>query len=54
MCAQKVVNVKIPPRDFEELSNLVKTGKYASISDAVRTAIRRLIKEEKEVIFNDI
>ena len=46
----KNVNVKIPISDYRDLEELVKAGEFLSVSDAVRTAIRNLIDEHKEVL----
>jgi len=46
----KNVNVKIPYSDYRDLEKLVKAGEFLSVSDAVRTAIRNLIDEHKDVI----
>ena len=42
----KVVSVHMPPTYIEGLEELVQQGKYESISEAVRTAVRRLLKRE--------
>ncbi|ADB58796.1 ribbon-helix-helix domain-containing protein [Archaeoglobus profundus] len=43
----KPINVKIALRDHSELQKFVNEGKYLSVSDAVREAIRLLIFLEK-------
>ncbi len=44
----KVLNVKISQEDHKRLEELVESGRFLSISDAVRTAIRRLLDLEIE------
>lgn len=41
------VNVNIPEPQALQISNLVKQGRYATISDFVREAIRHSLKEER-------
>jgi len=43
----KPINVKVALRDHNELQKFVNEGRYLSVSDAVREAIRLLIFLEK-------
>ena len=42
-----LITVHIPKQMFEELDELVKKGVFPSRSEAIRIAIRELIKKEK-------
>ncbi|HZD13000.1 MAG TPA: ribbon-helix-helix domain-containing protein [Candidatus Binatus sp.] len=42
----KLVNVKLPERLIDGLDELVKAGIYHSRSDAVREAVRNLLRRE--------
>jgi len=41
------LSFRLPKRHLEEIDSLVKAGLYKSRSEAVRDAIRQLIKIEK-------
>lgn len=42
----KLVNVKLPEKLIEGLDELVKSGIYHSRSDAIREAVRNLLRRE--------
>jgi Arc/MetJ-type ribon-helix-helix transcriptional regulator len=42
----KLVNVKLPERLIDGLDELVKSGIYHSRSDAIREAVRNLLRRE--------
>jgi Arc/MetJ-type ribon-helix-helix transcriptional regulator len=46
----KYVNVRISEGDLKALQRLTKEGYFMNVSDAVRTAIRKLIEEYKSVL----
>ncbi len=41
-----MISVKLPRRELELLDSLVRVGMYTSRSDAVRTAIKLLIRND--------
>jgi len=43
------VSVRITDPHFEMLESLVLAGEYASTSEAIRDAIRRLIDDKKDI-----
>lgn len=43
------VSVRLTDPHFEMLESLVLAGEYASTSEAIRDAIRRLIEDKKDV-----
>lgn len=40
---EKYLNVRVAEKDVAEMQRLVEEGHFMNVSDAVRTAIRRLI-----------
>jgi Arc/MetJ-type ribon-helix-helix transcriptional regulator len=44
----KLISFKAPSAFLEELDELVRSGVYSSRSEAIRTAIRDLLKRELE------
>lgn len=42
----KLVTVHLPPKFIRQLDGLVRNGRYPSRSEAIRVAIRDLLKEE--------
>lgn len=42
----RIITVKIPETYLEGLEELVNTGRYTSRSEAIRAAIRELLKKE--------
>ncbi|MFO7968382.1 MAG: ribbon-helix-helix domain-containing protein [Archaeoglobaceae archaeon] len=44
------ISVRLTEPHYEMLEMLVASGEYASTSEALRDAIRRLITEKKELI----
>ena len=46
MANVRIVTVKLPVSIIEALDELVRTGKYANRSDAIRAAVRDLIEKE--------
>ena len=44
----RLISIKIPPSLLEEVDNLVKQGLFPSRSEAVRAAVRDLVREWRE------
>jgi len=44
------VSIRITDQHYEMLEILVRMGEYASISEAIRDAIRKLLAEKSELI----
>ena len=44
------VTIYLASRDYERLAQLVRDGEYANIDDAVRTAVRRFLESEYDVV----
>jgi Arc/MetJ-type ribon-helix-helix transcriptional regulator len=44
------ISIRITDQHYEMLEALVTIGEYASVSEAIRDAIRKLIQEKVEVI----
>jgi len=42
------VTLRIPKQQIEEVEQLVDTGEYPNRSEAIRSAVREMIKEQKE------
>jgi Ribbon-helix-helix protein, copG family. len=42
----RIVTVKLPESYLEGIDELVKLGRFASRSDAIRTAVRELLRRE--------
>ena len=42
----RMITVKLPDIYIEGLEELVRTGRYASRSEAIRTAVRELLRRE--------
>ena len=42
----RIITVKIPDAYLRDLDELVKTGLYPSRSEAIRTAVRELLRKE--------
>lgn len=45
MGQERQINVRLTDKDIEQLSELVSEGYFGSISDAVRTAVRYLLRD---------
>jgi len=43
----KKVTLLIPEQMYEQIKQLVEEGKYSSISEVVRSALRLLLSQEK-------
>ncbi len=53
----RVVTVKVPEAYVEAIDELVKRGRFTSRSEAIRAAIRELLRRElwiKEMVEDDI
>jgi len=48
----RIITVKIPESYLEGLEELVNTGRYSSRSEAIRAAIRELLRKELWDIHN--
>jgi putative addiction module CopG family antidote len=46
----KKISVRLTDQHYEMLEALVAIGEYASVSEAIRDAIRKLISEKAELI----
>ncbi|HIP62627.1 MAG TPA: ribbon-helix-helix protein, CopG family [Archaeoglobus profundus] len=44
------VSIRITEQHYEMLEILVQMGEYASVSEAIRDAIRKLLAEKSELI----
>lgn len=44
------ISIRLTEQQYEFLEMLVNIGEYASISEAIRDAIRKLISEKSEVL----
>jgi len=44
------ISVRLTDQHFEILESLVMAGEYASTSEAIRDAIRRLIADKMEIL----
>ena len=44
------VSIRITDQHYEMLEILVQMGEYASVSEAIRDAIRKLLAEKSELI----
>jgi antitoxin ParD1/3/4 len=44
------ISIRITDQHYEMLETLVQIGEYASVSEAIRDAIRKLIAEKSELI----
>ena len=42
------VTLRIPKQQIEEVEQLVDTGEFPNRSEAIRSAVREMIKEQKE------
>jgi len=42
-----LIALRLPQQLKDEIDKLVKAGKYRNLSDAIRTAIQKLIEGEK-------
>jgi Arc/MetJ-type ribon-helix-helix transcriptional regulator len=42
------IPVRIPDEDAERLDAIVASGRYASRSDAIRTGLERILREERD------
>jgi len=40
------LHVRFSKEDVERMKKLVESGKYPSVSEVVRTAVRRLLRDE--------
>jgi len=43
-------NVKIPKPMWKDCEKLIKLGKYASDSELIRDALRKLLEEKQELL----
>ncbi|RLI88534.1 MAG: CopG family transcriptional regulator [Archaeoglobales archaeon] len=48
--AMKKISIRLTEQHYEMLEALVAAGEYASVSEAIRDAIRRLLAEKMEVL----
>ena len=48
--SMRKISIRLTEQHYELLDELVKNGEYASISEAIRDAIRKLIAEKMEVL----
>ncbi len=46
----KKISVRLTDQHYEMLEALVTIGEYASVSEAIRDAIRKLIAEKSELV----
>lgn len=46
----KKISIRLTEQHYELLEDLVESGEYASISEAIRDAIRKLIAEKMETL----
>ncbi len=46
----KKISVRLTDQHYEMLEALVTIGEYASVSEAIRDAIRKLIAEKAELV----
>jgi len=44
------ISVRLTDQHYEMLEALVTAGEYASVSEAIRDAIRRLLEDKKEIL----
>ncbi|RLI01580.1 CopG family transcriptional regulator [Candidatus Bathyarchaeota archaeon] len=44
------ISIRLTEQQYEFLETLVSIGEYASISEAIRDAIRKLISEKSELL----
>ncbi len=44
------ISVRLTEQHYEMLEALVTAGEYASVSEAIRDAIRRLLEDKKEIL----
>lgn len=44
--AMKLITLHLPPRFVRELDELVREGRYPNRSEAIRVAVRDLLREE--------
>ncbi len=44
------ISIRLTEKHYEDLEQLVLIGEYASVSEAIRDAIRRLLQEKAELI----
>ncbi len=44
------ISIRLTESHFEALEALVTAGEYASVSEAIRDAIRRLLESKKEIL----
>ncbi len=44
------ISIRLTEKHYEMLEQLVIEGEYASVSEAIRDAIRRLLQEKAEII----
>ncbi len=44
------ISIRLTEKHYEMLEALVLEGEYASVSEAIRDAIRRLLQEKAEII----
>ncbi len=48
--AMRKISIRLTDQHYEVLEALVTAGEYASVSEAIRDAIRRLLTEKMEVL----
>lgn len=44
------ISIRLTEQHYETLEALVMTGEYASTSEAIRDAIRRLVSEKTQIL----
>ena len=50
MLNMRKISIRLTEQHYELLDELVRNGEYASISEAIRDAIRKLIAEKMETL----
>ena len=50
----KTIQARIPEPVFDEIEERIETGTYASVSEIVRDALRRLIAEQNREILREL
>ena len=48
--SMRKISIRLTEKHYEMLEQLVIEGEYASVSEAIRDAIRRLLQEKAEII----
>ena len=50
----KTIQARIPEPIFDEIEERIETGTYASVSEIVRDALRRLIAEQSRAVLREM